>query len=98
MGDGEAAHVGHRHPDHQAVYEVADDDVLTELRLRLPVPRIRMQRMVVHRDHAEEMVVFLGDGLAGPVLVDVANLEVFEVTTERTLVHGHAASVPTGSA
>ena len=56
---------------------------------RLGVPRIRVQRMVVHGDHAEQVVVVLGDGLARPVLVDVAGLEVFEVATEGTLVNGH---------
>ena len=91
VGDRQAAHVGHRHTEHEAVHEVAHHDVLAELRLRLAVPRVGVQRMVVHRDHAEEMVVGLGDGLAGPVLVDVADLEVLEVTTEGTLVHSHTS-------
>ena len=87
--DGDTAHVGHRHTQHEAVHEVADHDVLPELRLRLAVPRVGVQRMVVHRDHAEQVVIGLGDGLAGPVLVDVADLEVLEVATERTLVNCH---------
>jgi quinol monooxygenase YgiN len=35
------------------------------------------------------MVVVLGDGLARPVLVHVAGLEVLEVPTEGPFVHGH---------
>jgi hypothetical protein len=34
-----------------------------------------MQRMVVHRDEAEQVVVGLGDGLARPVPVDRTDLE-----------------------
>src|SRR3984893_15413581 len=45
--------------------------------------------MVCRRDHAEKMVVVLGDGLPGPVLVHVAGLEVLEVPTEGPFVHGH---------
>ena len=56
-------------------------------------PRVGVQRMVVHRDHAEQVVVVLGDRLAGPVLVDVAGLEVLEVTTEGALVHGHGGEI-----
>jgi hypothetical protein len=57
-------------------------------------PRIRVQRVVVHRDHAEEVVVGLGDRLARPVPVDVTDLEVLEVPAERALVHGHALPPP----
>ena len=48
-----------------------------------------VERVVVHRDQAEEMVVVLGDRLARPVLVDVAGLEVLEVATEGSFVHRH---------
>jgi hypothetical protein len=34
-----------------------------------------VQRVVVHRDEAEEVVVVLRDRLPGPVLVDRADLE-----------------------
>jgi hypothetical protein len=45
--------------------------------------------MVVHRDHAEQVVVVLGDGLAGPVLVRVADFEVLVEPAEGPdLVHG----------
>src|SRR5205085_461655 len=49
-------------------------------------PLVGVQRVVVHRDHAEQVVVVLGDGLARPVLVDVADLEVLEVAPERPVV------------
>jgi hypothetical protein len=39
---------------------------------------------MVHRDHAKEVVVGLSDRLAGPVFVDVADLELFEVAPEGT--------------
>jgi hypothetical protein len=45
--------------------------------------------MVVHRDHAEQVVVVLRDRLARPVPVDVTDHEVLEAAPERTLVHGH---------
>ena len=47
-------------------------------------PGVGVQRMVVHRDHAKEMVVRFGDRLAGPVLVDVTDLELLEVAPEGT--------------
>jgi hypothetical protein len=53
-----------------------------------------VERVVVHGDHAEEMVVGLGDRLARPVAVDVAHLEVLEVPAERALVHGHPLPPP----
>src|SRR4029079_17390898 len=65
-----------------------------ELGLCLREPRVGVQRMVVHRDHAEQVVVVFGDRLPGPVLVDVAGLEVLEVATERALVNSHARRLP----
>ena len=89
IGDRAPADVGDAHPKRQRVNEVPDDDVLLEMGLRLRVVLVRVQRMVVHRDHAEEVVVVLGDRLARPVLVDVADLEVLEVPAERAVVGGH---------
>ena len=54
--------------------------------LVLGEPLVGVQRVVVHRDHAEQVVVVLGDRLAGPVLVDVADLEVLEVAAEGAVV------------
>src|SRR6478672_10978819 len=89
-------HVGHAHPEHERVDQVADDDVLAELRLGLGVVGVGMKRMVVHRDHAEQVVVGLGDGLAGPVLVDVAHLEVLEVAAEPRLAGVELAAAHSG--
>src|SRR5581483_8212293 len=50
---------------------------------------------MVHRDHAEQVVVVLGDGLAGPVPVDVSGLEVLEVPAEGTFVNGHGSGEAT---
>ena len=80
-----ARDVRHAHAEHERVDEVADDDVAPELRLGLGVVRIGVQRVVVHRDHAEEVVVGLGDRLARPVVVDVAELELLEVAAEARL-------------
>src|SRR6185369_14121183 len=78
---------------------VADDHVAAEVGLRLGVVRVGVQRVVVHRDHAEQVVVVLGDGLAGPVLVHVADGEVLEVATEGALVGRHrAATLPAAPA
>ena len=51
-------------------------------RLVLREPLVRVQRVVVHRDHAEQVVVVLRDGLARPVPVHVADLEVLVVAAE----------------
>jgi hypothetical protein len=49
--------------------------------------------MVVHRDHAEQVVVGFGDGLAGPVPVHVTGLEVLVQPPERSLVDRHPVEV-----
>ena len=96
VGDGRPAHVGHAHPEHQGVHEVADDEGLAHGRLVLRVPVVGVRRVVVHGDHAEEVVVGLGDGLARPVAVDVADLEVLEVAAEGAVDHGHGALLLAG--
>jgi hypothetical protein len=50
-----------------------------------------VERVVVHRDQAEQVVVVLGDRLARPVLVHVAGDEVLEVTAEGAIVRRHRA-------
>ena len=87
--DRDTTDVGNRHPEHERVHQVADHDVFAELGLALCVIRVGVERVMVHRHHAEQMVVELGDRLAGPVFVDVAGLEILEVAAERALVHGH---------
>jgi hypothetical protein len=73
-----AGDVGNRHPERQRVDERPHDDVAALLRpARVHV--VDVQRVVVHRDQAEEVVVGLGDRLRRPVLVDGALLELLEV-------------------
>ena len=67
-----AAHVGHAHAEHQRVHQVAHHHVLALDRLVLGEPVVGVEWVVVHGDHAEEVVVGLGDRLARPVPVDVA--------------------------
>ena len=85
----DAADVGHAHAEHQRVDEVADDERLAHGRLVLGEPVVRVRRMVVHRDHAEQVVISLGDRLARPVLVDVADLEILQVAAEWSIMDGH---------
>ena len=89
VGDGRARDIGHAHAEHQRVDEIADHDVLAVDRLVLGEPLVGVERVVIHRDHAEEMIVGLGDGLARPVSVDVAGLEVFEIPAEWSIVGSH---------
>jgi hypothetical protein len=46
---------------------------------------------MVHGDHAKQVIVGFGDGFTGPVFVDIADDEVFEVSTKGTLVCGHGS-------
>ena len=79
VGDRLARHVADGHPDGERVDERPDDDVLALLRLgRVDV--VDVQRVVVHRDQAEQVVVGLGHGLGGPVQVVRADLELLKVT------------------
>ena len=65
-------------PERQRVDERAHDDVAALLRLAR-VDVVEVQRVVVHRDQAEEVVVRLGHGLGGPVLVHGADLELLQI-------------------
>jgi hypothetical protein len=78
VGDRLAGHVGDAHAERERVDERPDDDVAALLRLRR-VDVVDVQRVVVHGEQAEQVVVRLGDGLGRPVLVDRADLELLEV-------------------
>src|SRR5262249_14603085 len=82
VGDRLAAHVGDAHPERERVDERSDDDVAALLGL-LCIHVVEVQRVMVHRDQAEEMVVGLGDRLRRPVLVDGPHLELLEVAAIR---------------
>ena len=78
VGDRLAGHVGHRHAQRERVDERAHHHVAALLRLRR-VHVVDVQRVVVHGEQAEQVVVRLGDRLGGPVLVHGADLEVLQV-------------------
>jgi hypothetical protein len=52
-----------------------------------------VQRVVVHRDEAEQVVVRLGNGLRRPVLVDSAYLEFLEIAAIGVGTGGFAGSL-----
>ena len=78
VGDRLARDVGDAHPQRQRVDERPHDHVAALLGLR-GVDVVDVQRVVVHGDEAEEVVVGLGHRLGGPVLVDGPDLELLEV-------------------
>jgi hypothetical protein len=82
VGDRLAGDVGHGHAQQQRVDVVADDDVLAEVRRVLRVVHVHVERVVIHGEQAEQVVVVLRHRLAGPVLVDRADLELLVVPTE----------------
>ena len=85
--DGLAGDVRHGHAEQQRVDVVADHDVLAELGGLPRVVRVQVQRVVVHGEQAEQVVVVLGHRLARPVLVARADLELLVAPPEL-----HAAS------
>jgi len=78
VGDRLAAHVGDAHAERQGVDQRPDDDVAALLG-RTGVLVVEVQRVVIHRDEAEQVVVGLGHRLGRPVPVDGADLELLEV-------------------
>ncbi len=78
VGDRLAAHVADRHAERQRVHQRPHHHVASLLGLGC-VHVVDVQRVVVHRDQAEEVVVGLGHGLRRPVLVDVSDLELLQV-------------------
>ena len=81
VGDCLARDVADAHAQRDRVDVAADDDVAALLAL-LSVAVVEVQRVVVHRHQAEEVVIALRDRLAGDVLVGRAQLELFEVAPE----------------
>ncbi len=78
VGDRLAAHVADGHAERQRVHERADHDVAPLLGL-VRIHVVDVQRVVVHRDQAEEVVVSLGHGLRRPVLVYGSDLELLQI-------------------
>src|SRR5260221_4734429 len=85
VGDRLPRDVGHAHAERQRVNQVADHHVLPELGPFRRVGGVEVERVMVHRDQAEEVVVVLGDRLPRPVPVGRADLELLQVAAERTV-------------
>ena len=67
IGDGLSGRVSHAHPDHEADHQGAHDQYPAMLML-LHIVLVDVQRIRVHREEGELMIVRLGDRLAWPVL------------------------------
>ena len=74
-----AGDVGHRHADDHAEDEGAQHHALLVLCVRLGVVRVRMQRVLVHREKREPGAVRLADRAPRPVREELAHRELFEV-------------------
>jgi hypothetical protein len=85
VGDGLAGDVRHGHAEQERVDVVARHHVAAEVGGLPGVVRVQVERMVVHRQQAEQVVVVLGDRLARPVLVDRADLELLVAAPESHL-------------
>src|SRR3954454_11450536 len=87
-----ARHIRNRHSERQRVHQRADHNVLALLALRR-VDVVQVQRVMVHRDEAEEVVIRLRNGLRGPVLVDGAYVEFLQVAPVCVGTGGFAGSL-----
>src|SRR5512140_92332 len=74
VGYGLAGDVWHGHAEQQRIDVVAHYHVPAKVRCPLRVVRIDVQRMVVHGEQAEQVVVVFRDRLPGPVPVDRPDL------------------------
>ena len=93
VGDRCTANVGDTHPECQRVDEISNYDILAMDSFVLGKPFVRMKWVMIHGDHAEEMVVRFRNGLAWPVPVDITDLEFLEVAAEWAVVDAHGSSV-----
>src|SRR5882757_6053950 len=90
VGDRLARHVRHRHAQQQRVDVVAHHHVPAEVRAVLGVVGVQVERVVIHGEEAEEMVVVFRDRLSRPVLVDRTDLELLVGPPEP---HRHTSSL-----
>ena len=54
-------------------------------------PLVGVERVVVHGDHAEQMVIGFGDCLSGPMPINVSDFEVFKMATKWAVVGSHTS-------
>src|SRR5580704_9819203 len=90
--DGLARDVRYRHAEQQRIDVVAYHHVPPEVGGLPGVVRVEVERVVVHGEEAEQVVVVLGDRLAGPVLVDRPGLELLIRPSELHRVHSCGGS------
>ena len=86
--DRRATHIGHAHAKHERINQVADNNIAT-LHTLLCEPIIRVQRVMIHRDHAKQMIIGLRNRFTGPMAKNIAYYEIFEISAEWSLVCRH---------
>jgi hypothetical protein len=74
--DSCAADVRDAHSEHQRIDKVSDNHILAMDGFILSKPFVGVKWVMIHRDHAKEMVISFGNGLAWPVSVHVAYLKI----------------------
>jgi hypothetical protein len=84
-----STHIRDTHPKHQRVNEIANNNVLAMNGLVLGKPLVGMERMVIHGDHAKQMIICFGNSLSGPMSIYIAYFEFFEVAAKWTVVGAH---------
>ena len=88
IGDRGPTHVGHAHAEHERVHQIPDDDI-PPLHALGSKPVIGVQRVMIHRDHAKEVIISFRDRLSRPVSVHVTDDEFLEASTKGAFVNGH---------
>lgn len=54
-------------------------------------PLVGVERVMIHGDHAKEMIVGFGDCLSGPMSIDITNFKVFEMAAKWAVVGTHTS-------
>jgi hypothetical protein len=54
-------------------------------------PNVRVQWMVIHGHHAEQVVIKFSDRLAGPMFEHVASIEFLVITAEGAVIYRHGS-------
>src|SRR3989441_766950 len=81
VGDGASRHVRHGHPDPDREDERPQDQPLPMLGVLLGVVRVRVDRVLIHRQEGEPGAVRLADRSPRPVAGDLADRELLEIAS-----------------
>jgi hypothetical protein len=84
-GDRLTRGVGHRDPEKKRVDECPDNQISPKVHLRARVVSVGVHRTDGAREQAEEVILGLGNRVAGPMAIDIADLEIIEVAAEAIL-------------